>query len=76
VINTEQLREFQAEFEQTRLDDQSIYKELEELRRKFEKLFPRNKILQLKPDDYVQGKRNEEPTSYFATLTVVENDIE
>ncbi len=65
MINTEQLREFQAEFEQTRLDDQSSYKELEELRRKFEKRFPRNKISQLKPDDYVQGKRNEDSFCYW-----------
>jgi len=44
VINLEQLRELQAEFEPTRLADQSGYKELEELRRTFERRFPRNKI--------------------------------
>jgi hypothetical protein len=56
VTTTEQLRELQAEFESTRLAEQNNYKELEELRRTFERRFPRNKLLQLKLGDYVQGK--------------------
>jgi hypothetical protein len=61
VINIEQLREFQAEFE----PDQGSYKERESLRRDFEKLFPRDKILKLKPDEYVQGKGNKESFCYW-----------
>jgi len=64
VINLEQLRELQTDFEQ-KFANQSQYKRLEKLRRNFEKRFPRNKISQLKPDDYVQGKRNEESFCYW-----------
>lgn len=48
-----------------RLADQSRHKKFEELRRSFEKRFPRNKLSQLKPDGYVQGKRNEESFCYW-----------
>lgn len=64
MINTEQLRELQTDFEQ-KFANQSQYKRLEKLRRNFEKRFPRNKISQLKPDDYVQGKRNEKSFCYW-----------
>lgn len=65
MINTEQLRELQAEFESTRLADQSRYKKLEQLRRTFERRFPHNTILQLKLDDYVQGKASKESFCYW-----------
>lgn len=65
MINTEQLRELQAEFESTRLAEQSSYKELEKLRRTFERRFPRNKLLQLKLSDYVQGKGSKESFCYW-----------
>jgi hypothetical protein len=68
VINTEQLRELQAEYEPMRLADQSRHKKFEELRRSFEKRFPRNKISQLKPDDYVQGKGNKESFCYWVEI--------
>jgi hypothetical protein len=65
VRSIEQLREFQAEFELVRLADQSSYKERESLRRDFARRFPRDKILKLKPDEYVQGKGNKESFCYW-----------
>ena len=68
MINIEQLRELQAEYEPMRLADQSRHKKFEELRSSFEKRFPRNKISQLKPDDYVQGKGNKESFCYWVEI--------
>ncbi|HEY5232339.1 MAG TPA: DUF3883 domain-containing protein [Verrucomicrobiae bacterium] len=65
MINTEQLRELQAEFEPTRLANQSKYKKLEKLRRIFERCFPHNRISQLKLDNYVQGKGSKKSFCYW-----------
>lgn len=65
MTNTEQLREFQAEFEPIRLADKSSYKEREDLRRDFEKRFPRDRIPKLTLDEYVQGKGNKDSFCYW-----------
>src|ERR1051326_3070910 len=58
MIPIEQLRDLQAEFEPARLANQSRYKELEKVRQRFTKLFPRSRIPHLSLDDFVQGKRS------------------
>jgi hypothetical protein len=72
VINTEQLREFQADFEEVRLADQSKYKRLEELRCSFEKHFPRVEISRLTLDEFVQGKGSDASFCYWVERKMTE----
>lgn len=65
MINTEQLRELQAEFEPVRFADQSRHRKLEELRRSFVKRFPRSDISRLTLDKFVQGKGSNESFCYW-----------
>ena len=65
MIPIEQLRDLQAEFEPARLANQSRYKELEKVRQRFTKLFPRSRIPHLSLDDFVQGKRSKASFCYW-----------
>lgn len=72
MINTEQLRELQADFEQVRLADQNQYKRLEELRRSFVKRFPRYEISNLTLNKFVQGKGSEVSFCYWVERKMTE----
>ena len=72
MINIEQLRELQADFEQVRLENKRQYNRLEELRRSFVKHFPRSEISRLTPDKYVQGKGSDTSFCYWVERKTAE----
>jgi hypothetical protein len=61
-MEREELRYKQSQFEGTRQDKQTIYKNFKKIQRQFVQKFPLTKIRSLTIDDYVEGKRtNGEP---------------
>jgi hypothetical protein len=56
-MNINELREYQLEFEKNRNNFRNEFKSIDEMRKKFVKDFPINRIKSLSPDEYVIGKK-------------------
>jgi hypothetical protein len=65
MIPNDDLLELQAEFEPVRVANQRHHRDLEKLRLRFTKLFPRSRIPQLTLDEFVQGKRSKDSFCYW-----------
>ena len=65
MITEDELRVLQTRFETERQANQSHYRELEKLRRKFVSKFPLSRIPLLSLDDYVEGKGSKDSFSYW-----------
>jgi len=65
MISIDQLREFQAAFEQKRLSDSKRYKEFEKLQLAFVRRYPIERIGKLTLDEYVQGKGSKDSFCYW-----------
>lgn len=77
IMEIEELREKQADFEGYRQNNQHHYKELEKLRGDFERRFSPAKIRNLSIDEYVEGRRindkvNEDTFCYWVERKTID----
>jgi hypothetical protein len=69
-MNISELRELQAKFENTRINNKEHYKEMELMRSKFVKKFKIPAILDLSIDEYIVGKGSKDSFCYW-----IENEL-
>jgi hypothetical protein len=72
MIPEDELRVLQTRFEPERQQNQSHYRELEKLRRKFVSKFPPSRIPLLSLDDYVEGNRRDDSFCYWVEWKTAE----